>query len=41
MSLALGTMRQHPPFPLPPEVTQVILGGGSSIDLDSASRMKG
>jgi uncharacterized protein (TIGR04562 family) len=27
-------MRQHPPFPLPPEVTQVILGGGSSIDLD-------
>ena len=27
-------MRHHPPFPLPAEVTQVILGGGSSIDLE-------
>lgn len=26
-------MRHHPPFPLPLDVTQVILGGGSSIDL--------
>lgn len=26
-------MRHHPPFPLPAEVTQVVLGGGSSIDL--------
>jgi uncharacterized protein (TIGR04562 family) len=27
-------MNAHPPFPLPPEVTRVILGGGSSIDLE-------
>jgi uncharacterized protein (TIGR04562 family) len=27
-------MKHHPLFPMPPEVTQVILGGGSSIDLD-------
>ena len=31
--MTLTTMRHHPPFPLPAEVTQVILGGGSSIDL--------
>ena len=29
------TMTPHSLFPMPPEVTQVILGGGSSIDLDS------
>ncbi len=34
MSLEATLMRQHPPFPLPAEITQVILGGGSSIDLD-------
>ncbi|MDP1831707.1 MAG: TIGR04552 family protein [Geothrix sp.] len=28
-------MKHHDLFPMPPEVTQVILGGGSSIDLDS------
>ncbi|HLP31430.1 MAG TPA: TIGR04552 family protein [Geothrix sp.] len=28
-------MTSHAMFPLPPEVTQVILGGGSPIDLDS------
>ena len=28
-------MTPHALFPMPPEVTQVILGGGSSIDLDS------
>jgi uncharacterized protein (TIGR04562 family) len=27
-------IRQHTLFPMPPEVTQVILGGGSPIDLD-------
>jgi uncharacterized protein (TIGR04562 family) len=27
-------MPYHPPFPLPPEVTRVILGGESSIDLE-------
>jgi uncharacterized protein (TIGR04562 family) len=32
--MTLATMRHHPPFPLPAEVTQVILGGGSSIDLE-------
>ncbi len=31
----LDTMTPHALFPMPPEVTQVILGGGSSIDLDS------
>jgi uncharacterized protein (TIGR04562 family) len=31
----LDTMRHNDLFPMPPEVTQVILGGGSSIDLDS------
>ena len=31
----LDTMRPNDLFPMPPEVTQVILGGGSSIDLDS------
>ena len=31
----LDTMRPNDLFPLPPEVTQVILGGGSSIDLDT------
>lgn len=31
----LDTMKHHDLFPMPPEVTQVILGGGSSIDLDS------
>jgi len=30
----LDAMRHHALFPMPPEVTQVILGGGSSIDLD-------
>jgi len=29
------TMTPHSLFPMPPEVTQVIVGGGSSIDLDS------
>ena len=29
------TMTPHSLFPMPPEVTQVILGGGSPIDLDS------
>ena len=31
----LDVMTPHSLFPMPPEVTQVILGGGSSIDLDS------
>ena len=31
----LDVMRHHALFPMPPEVTQVILGGGSPIDLDS------
>jgi uncharacterized protein (TIGR04562 family) len=30
----LDVMRHHALFPMPPEVTQVILGGGSPIDLD-------
>ena len=30
----LDAMRNHVLFPMPPEVTQVILGGGSPIDLD-------
>ena len=30
----LDVMRNHVLFPMPPEVTQVILGGGSPIDLD-------
>jgi uncharacterized protein (TIGR04562 family) len=30
----LSTMTPHPLFPMPPEVAQVILGGGSPIDLD-------
>ncbi|HJW34403.1 MAG TPA: TIGR04552 family protein [Holophagaceae bacterium] len=32
--MTLTAMRHHPPFPLPAEVTKVILGGGSSIDLE-------
>ena len=31
----LDAMRNNALFPMPPEVTQVILGGGSPIDLDS------
>ena len=31
----LDTMKHNALFPMPPEVIQVILGGGSSIDLDS------
>ena len=31
----LGTMRHHSLFPMPLEVTQLILGGGSPIDLDA------
>ena len=30
----LDVMRHHALFPMPPEVTQVILGGGSPIDLE-------